>query len=67
LGKTPSYIRYFSDELSQWAANHGINVIPYGRLQKYVSSIDLRSAVHNHVAFKLSFGTTFALAAFMHF
>ena len=51
----------------QWAANHGINVIPYARLQKYVTSIDLRSAVQDHVAFKLSFGTTFALAAFMRF
>lgn len=51
----------------QWASSYGINVIPYNRLQKYITSIDLRSAVQDNVAFKLSFGTTFALAAFMHF
>jgi len=51
----------------QYASNHGINIIPYNRLQKYVTSIDLRSAVQDNVAFKISFGTTFALAAFMHF
>jgi len=49
----------------QWASSYGISVIPYNRLQKYVTSIDLRSAVQDNVAFKLSFGTTFALAAFM--
>merc|ERR1712093_50677 len=51
----------------QYASNHGINIIPYNRLQRYVTSIDLRSAVQDNVAFKISFGTTFALAAFMHF
>ncbi|KAK0099683.1 hypothetical protein ONS95_013425 [Cadophora gregata] len=51
----------------QYASNHGINIIPYNRLQKYVTSIDLRSAVQDNVAFKISFGTTFALAAFMQF
>jgi len=51
----------------QWAASYGINVLPYGKLQRYVTSIDLRSAVQDNVAFKISFGTTFALAAFMHF
>ncbi|KAG9246374.1 hypothetical protein BJ878DRAFT_497381 [Calycina marina] len=51
----------------QVAASYGINVTPYGRLQKYVKSIDLRSAVQDNVAFKLSFGSTFALAAFMQF
>ncbi|CZT05083.1 hypothetical protein WAI453_005414 [Rhynchosporium graminicola] len=51
----------------QYASNHGINIIPYNRLQKYVTSIDLRSAVQDNVAFKISFGTTFALAAFMRF
>jgi len=51
----------------QWAANHGINLVPYTCLQRYVTSIDLRSAVQDHVAFKLSFGSTFALAAFMRF
>lgn len=51
----------------QWASSYGINVIPYDRLQKYFTSIDVRSSVQDNVAFKLSFGTTFALAAFMHF
>jgi len=51
----------------KWAASYGINVIPYQRMQKYVTSIDLRSAVQDNVAFKISFGSTFALAAFVHF
>ncbi|KAE9374890.1 hypothetical protein N431DRAFT_336514 [Stipitochalara longipes BDJ] len=51
----------------QWASSYGIHIIPYNRLQKYVTSIDLRSAVQDNVAFKISFGTTFALAAFMQF
>ncbi|CAL3965655.1 hypothetical protein PZA11_002547 [Diplocarpon coronariae] len=51
----------------QYASNHGINIIPYGRLQKYVTSIDLRSALQDNVAFKVSFATTFALSAFMQF
>ncbi|KAH6715652.1 hypothetical protein BKA61DRAFT_480461, partial [Leptodontidium sp. MPI-SDFR-AT-0119] len=53
--------------VQQYASNHGVNIIPYNRLQKYVTSIDLRSAVQDNVAFKISFGTTFALAAFMQF
>ncbi|KUJ19795.1 uncharacterized protein LY89DRAFT_641054 [Mollisia scopiformis] len=53
-------VQYASSQL-------GINIIPYNRLQRYVTSIDLRSAVQDNVAFKLSFGTTFALAAFMKF
>jgi len=51
----------------QWASSYGINVLPYNKLQKYVNSIDLRSALQDNVAFKISFGTTFALAAFMQF
>ncbi|KAH6684207.1 hypothetical protein B0J14DRAFT_6651 [Halenospora varia] len=51
----------------QWASSYGINVIPYNRLQKYVTSVDIRSAVQDNVAFKLSFGMTFAMAAFMKF
>jgi len=49
----------------QVASSYGINVIPYHRLQKYVTSIDLHTAVQDNVAFKISFGTTFAMAAFM--
>jgi len=53
--------------VTQWASSYGINVIPYNRLQKYVTGMDVRSAVQDNVAFKISFGTTFALAAFMQF
>jgi len=53
-------VQYASSQL-------GINIIPYNHLQRYITSIDLRSAVQDNVAFKLSFGTTFALAAFMQF
>jgi len=51
----------------QWASSYGINVIPYNKLQKRITSIDLRSAVQDNVVFKVSFGATFALAAFMQF
>lgn len=49
---------------SKFAASRGYNIIPTTRLQKYVKSIDLRSALEDNVAFKLSFGATFMLAAF---
>jgi len=49
----------------QVLSSYGINIIPYSKLQKYVTSIDLRSTVQDNVAFKISFGITFALAAFM--
>lgn len=42
-------------------------MIPTDRLQKYFKNIDVRSAVQDNVAFKLSFGMTFALAAFLKF
>ena len=45
----------------------GINLIPYQRLQRYVKNVDLRSAVEDNVAFKLSFGALFALSAFAEF
>ncbi|KAF1346537.1 hypothetical protein BDV97DRAFT_357269 [Delphinella strobiligena] len=48
----------------QAAESRGIHIIPYNRLQKYFTNIDLRSAVQDNVAFKLSFGATFALAGF---
>jgi hypothetical protein len=52
---------------AKYASSRGINILPYDRLQKYINGIDLRSAVQDNMAFKISFGTTFALAAFMHF
>ncbi|KAI9874544.1 MAG: hypothetical protein M1830_009635 [Pleopsidium flavum] len=51
----------------QFAATRGYNIIPTTKLQHYVKSIDLRSAVEDNVAFKLSFGATFMLAAFAEF
>lgn len=51
----------------QWAASHGIKLLPYDKLQRYVTSVNLRSALEDNIAFKLSFGMTFAMAAFMHF
>lgn len=52
---------------AKYASSRGINILPYDRLQRYVNGIDLRSAIQDNMAFKISFGTTFALAAFMHF
>jgi hypothetical protein len=61
-------IKYEAVDKWQYASSQlGINIIPYNRLQRYVTSIDLRSAVQDNIAFKVSFGTTFALAAFMRF
>ncbi|KAK3652460.1 hypothetical protein LTR56_005171 [Elasticomyces elasticus] len=51
----------------QTAEYYGIRLIPYSRLQSYVKGVDLRSAVQDNVAFKLSFGTLFALSAFADF
>jgi len=48
----------------QTAEYHGIHLIPYNRMQSYFKGIDLRSAVQDNVALKLSFGATFALAGF---
>jgi hypothetical protein len=54
-------------DIQQGAASYGINVLPYSKLQTYVTSIDLRSVIQDNMAFKLSFGATFTAAAFMHF
>ncbi|MCJ1339385.1 hypothetical protein MMC09_004674 [Bachmanniomyces sp. S44760] len=51
----------------QFAASRGYNIVPTSKLQQYVKGIDLKSAVEDNVAFKLSFGVTFMLAAFAHF
>ena len=51
----------------KWAASYGYNIVPTSRIQKYVKGIDLRSTVQDNVAFKLSFGATFMLAAFTEF
>jgi uncharacterized membrane protein (Fun14 family) len=51
----------------QLAARKGYNFIPVDRLQKYVTSVDLRSAINDNLAFKISFGLMFALSAFGEF
>ena len=51
----------------QTAESYGIHLIPYQRMQRYVKSIDMRSAVQDNVAFKISFGLMFALSAFAEF
>jgi hypothetical protein len=51
----------------QWAARKGYNIIPVDRLQGYVKGVNLRSAINDNVAFKISFGLMFALAAFGEF
>jgi len=51
----------------QYAARKGYNFIPVDRIQRYVQGVDLRSAINDNVAFKISFGLMFALSAFGEF
>lgn len=47
--------------------SRGIHIIPYSFLQRRLKSTNVKSLVRDNVAFKLSFGLTFALAAFTEF
>ncbi|KAF1915475.1 hypothetical protein BDU57DRAFT_518463 [Ampelomyces quisqualis] len=47
--------------------SRGIHVIPYSFLQRRFKQTNVKSLVRDNVAFKLSFGLTFALAAFAEF
>ncbi|PNS15604.1 inosine-5'-monophosphate dehydrogenase [Sphaceloma murrayae] len=47
--------------------SRGISIVPYKRIQKYVTNVDLRSLIQDNAAFKLSFGATFALTGFADF
>ncbi|KAJ4302933.1 hypothetical protein N0V90_001824 [Kalmusia sp. IMI 367209] len=51
----------------QFLENRGIHLIPYSFLQRRFKETNVRSLVQDNVAFKLSFGATFALAAFAEF
>ncbi|KAF2024880.1 hypothetical protein EK21DRAFT_77726 [Setomelanomma holmii] len=51
----------------QFIESRGIHVIPYSFLQRRFKQTNVRSLVRDNVAFKLSFGLTFALAAFAEF
>ena len=42
-------------------------MIPTARIQQCVKGIDVRSAIEDNAAFKLSFGMTFALASLAEF
>ncbi|KAF2630220.1 hypothetical protein BU25DRAFT_408191 [Macroventuria anomochaeta] len=53
--------------LLQFVESRGIHIIPYSYLQRRFRSTNVRSLVQDNVAFKLSFGLTFALAAFAEF
>jgi len=43
----------------------GIHIVPYGRLQRWFTNTDVKSALRDNVALKVSFGTAFALAGFV--
>ncbi|KAF4548173.1 Hypothetical protein D9617_31g064090 [Elsinoe fawcettii] len=47
--------------------SRGISIVPYKKIQGYVSNLDLRSLIQDNTAFKLSFGTTFTLTGFASF
>ncbi|KAH9860202.1 hypothetical protein IAQ61_011986, partial [Plenodomus lingam] len=51
----------------QFVESRGIHIIPYSYLQRRFQSANVKSIVRDNVAFKLSFGLTFALAAFAEF
>ena len=51
----------------QFVESRGIHVIPYSYFQRRFKSASVTSALRDNVAFKLSFGLTFALAAFAEF
>ena len=42
-------------------------MIPVDRMQRYVKGVNLRSAINDNAAFKISFGLMFALTAFGEF
>ncbi|KAF2474328.1 uncharacterized protein BDR25DRAFT_301723 [Lindgomyces ingoldianus] len=51
----------------QFLESRGIHIIPYSYIQRRFDNTNVRSLVQDNVAFKLSFGITFALAAFAEF
>jgi len=51
----------------QFLETRGIHLIPRERIQSYFKNVNVRSAIQDNVAFKLAFGTTFALAGFAQF
>lgn len=51
----------------QVAARKGYNFIPVEKVQRYFTNVDVRSAINDNLAFKISFGLMFALSAFGEF
>ncbi|CAI6333295.1 unnamed protein product [Periconia digitata] len=51
----------------QFLESRGVHIVPYSYLQRRFKQTNVRSLMQNNVAFKLSFGATFALAAFAEF
>lgn len=45
----------------------GFRIVPYKMIQRYVTSVDVRSALQDNVALKISFGLMFALSGFAEF
>ncbi|KZF19190.1 hypothetical protein L228DRAFT_271443 [Xylona heveae TC161] len=67
FSKTLALVFGLAVVIVQAAASGGVHLIPYRRLQRYVQRVDIRSVLYDNIIFKLSFGTTFALAAFADF
>lgn len=51
----------------QLLESRGIHLVPYSFLQRRLKQTNVRSLIQDNAAFKLSFGATFALAAFAEF
>ncbi|KAF2715076.1 hypothetical protein K504DRAFT_366956 [Pleomassaria siparia CBS 279.74] len=51
-------------DMNKLLESRGIRVIPYSFLQRRVKQANVRSLILDNMAFKLTFGTTFALASF---
>jgi len=51
----------------EWATSKGYNLLPVGRLQRYMKGVSLEQAMTENILFKTSFGATMILAAFVQF
>ncbi|KAL1608641.1 hypothetical protein SLS59_001831 [Nothophoma quercina] len=65
--QTPVITQSGAPNPKAFVESRGIHVVPYSYLQRRFKSTNVRSLVQDNVAFKLSFGLTFALAAFAEF
>lgn len=51
----------------QGLESQGIHLVPYNRLQRIFRNTDIKSALQDNVAMKVSFGLAFACAGFLSF